>query len=569
MKHLALTASLCFLLGLASGAAHPTPKPDCKCFPGDTCWPTESEWSFFNKTVNGRLIKTVPLGSPCHDPTYDAAKCEDLKKEWKLAPVHLDDPSSVQAAIFANASCDVFTPRNTPCRLGTYVRYAVNVSSPSEIASTLRFAQTRNIRLVIRNTGHDYMGRSTGAGSLSVWTHNLKGVEITDWQSAEYAGKAVKIAAGALGVEALEETSKHGLVVVSGECPTVGIAGGYTQGGGHSPLSTAFGLSADNTLEFEVVNAKGKLIRASPTSLDPESRDLFFALSGGGAGNFGVVVSVTLRAHPDRVTSGASFTIQREDGIDIAAVLEKWHEVLPGIIEAGTQATYLATTEYATLHSLSGFNLTQAELEKTLQPFLEHMADMGVALKPNYTEFATYHDHYLHYFGPLPEGAFGGAGNQLMGGRLLLRDALPKVGSAINATMQLGVQFIGQALNVTRFARPSVRAVLPQWRNAVVMSAYSMPYSDIVPFAEMEARQDFITQTVMPIVEAVTPNAGAYINEADYQQEDWQDVFYGDNYPRLSTIKKRLDPQGLFYNEIAVGSERWKVRSDGRLCRAE
>ncbi|KAF9740452.1 hypothetical protein PMIN06_003019 [Paraphaeosphaeria minitans] len=567
MKPFAPIASLCFLLRLASGTVIPNPQLDCRCFPGDACWPTEREWSLFNETVNGRLIKTVPLGSPCHDPMYDAAKCEDLTKQWKLAPVHLDDPSSVQAAIFANASCDVFTPRSTPCLLGTYVRYAVNVSSPSEIASTIRFAQTRNIRLVIRNTGHDYMGRSTGAGSLSVWTHNLKGVEVTDWQSGEYAGKAVRIAAGTLGVEVLDEAKKHGLVVVTGECPTVGIAGGYSQGGGHSPLSTAFGLSADNTLEFEVVNAKGKLVRASPTSPDPESRELFFALSGGGAGNFGVVVSVTLRAHPDRVTSGASFTIQREDGIDIAAVLEKWHEVLPGIIEAGTQATYLATTEYATVHSLSGYNVTQPELEKTLQPFLEHMADMGVSLKPNYTEFATYHDHYLHYFGPLPAGAFGGAGNQLMGGRLLLRDALPNIGPAINATMQLGVQFIGQALNVTRFARPSVRAVLPQWRNAVVMSAYSMPYSDIVPFTEMEARQDFITQTVMPIVEAVTPNAGAYINEADYQQEDWQDVFYGDNYARLSAIKKRLDPKGVFYNEIAVGSERWKVRRDGRLCR--
>lgn len=412
------------------------------------------------------------------------------------------------------------------------------------------------------------MGRSTGAGSLSIWTHNLKGVEVTDWQSAEYTGKAVKIAAGALGVEILEEATKHGLVVVTGECPTVGIAGGYTQGGGHSPLSTAFGLSADNTLEFEVVTASGKLVRASPTSPESESRDLFYALSGGGAGNFGVVVSVTLRAHPDRVTSGASFTILKEkDGVDIAAVLEKWHEVLPDIIQAGTQATYLATTDYATLHSLSGYNVTKPELEKTLQPFLKHMADLGLALQPNYTEFATYHDHYLYYFGPLPAGAFGGAGNQLMGGRLLLRDALPNVGPAVNATLQLGVQFIGQAMNVTRFARPSVRAVLPQWRSAVVMSAYSMPYSDTVPFAEMEARQDFITQTVMPIVEAVTPNAGAYINEADYQQADWQQVFYGDNYARLLAIKKRLDPKGVFYNEIAVGSEGWKVKGDGRLCK--
>jgi hypothetical protein len=60
---------------------------DCKCFPGDACWPSEVEWEKFNATVGGRLIKTVPLGSPCHDPTYDAALCKDLTEQWKLAPV--------------------------------------------------------------------------------------------------------------------------------------------------------------------------------------------------------------------------------------------------------------------------------------------------------------------------------------------------------------------------------------------------------------------------------------------------------------------------------------------------
>jgi FAD/FMN-containing dehydrogenase len=48
-----------------------------------------------------------------------------------------------------------------------------------------------------------------------------------------------------------------GLVVVGGECPTIGIAGGYTQGGGNSAISTSFGLAADNVLKWEVVTANG------------------------------------------------------------------------------------------------------------------------------------------------------------------------------------------------------------------------------------------------------------------------------------------------------------------------
>ncbi|KAF2790845.1 6-hydroxy-D-nicotine oxidase [Melanomma pulvis-pyrius CBS 109.77] len=565
MRLLTVTSSVFFLVNCVSSTVAPAKQNECKCFPGDACWPSEREWITFNTTVGGRLIKTVPLGSPCHDPHYDAALCDALTSQWKLAPVHINSSSSVQAAIFANASCDPFTPRSSACLLGNYVSYSVNVTGPDDIAATIRFADKKNIRLVIRNTGHDYMGRSTGAGGLAIWTHYLKGIEVKDWSDPEYTGKAIKIGAGAQGFEILQTAGAAGLVVVTGECPTVGIAGGYTQSGGHSPLSTKFGLSADNTLEFEVVTADGRFIRASPFT--PGYADLFWALSGSGSGNYGVVVSVTLRAHPDAVTSGASFSIVTP-GLDFSAVLNAFHSALPQIIDSGTQVTYLATNSYTTIHSISGYNQTQADIENALEPFIKSMAAMSVALQPNYTQFESYHDHYLHYYGPLPAGAFGGAGDQLMGGRLLLRGAIPNLANTINETLQLGVQFIGQALNVSRFASPGRRAVMPQWRDAVVMSAYSMPYSTDVPFSAMEARQDYITDTVMPLIERVTPNAGAYINEADFQQENWQDVFYGSNYPKLLAVKKKYDPKGIFYNKIAVGSEGWVIREDGRMCRS-
>lgn len=54
----------------------------CRCFPGDACWPSTSEWAKLNQTVDGRLIKTIPLGKPCHAPNYDAAVCDVLKEEW-------------------------------------------------------------------------------------------------------------------------------------------------------------------------------------------------------------------------------------------------------------------------------------------------------------------------------------------------------------------------------------------------------------------------------------------------------------------------------------------------------
>jgi len=123
---------------------------------------------------------------------------------------------------------------------------------------------------------NSFLGRSTGAGALSVWTHYLKDIEFQEWSDDYYRGSAVKVGAGIEGYEILEAASAQGLVVVGGECPTVGIAGGYTQGGGHSALSTEFGLAADQTLQFEVVTASGDLVTASRT----ENSDLYWALSG-------------------------------------------------------------------------------------------------------------------------------------------------------------------------------------------------------------------------------------------------------------------------------------------------
>ncbi|KAG8161567.1 hypothetical protein KVR01_008554 [Diaporthe batatas] len=152
------------------------------------------------------------------------------------------------AAFFANESCDPFTDLTAQCVIGSYVQYAVNASGASDYVETLAFAEERNIRLVIRNTGHDYLGKSTGAGSLALWTHHLKDIDVLDYSSSSYTGKAMRIGAGVQASEAQSVAHALGLVVVEGACPTVGLAGGYTQGGGASPLGSRFGLAADQII---------------------------------------------------------------------------------------------------------------------------------------------------------------------------------------------------------------------------------------------------------------------------------------------------------------------------------
>lgn len=71
------------VLGATSLAAA-TNSSECYVLPSDADWPSSSTWDSFNTTVGGRLIATVPIGSPCHDPTYDAVACAALQTEWTL-----------------------------------------------------------------------------------------------------------------------------------------------------------------------------------------------------------------------------------------------------------------------------------------------------------------------------------------------------------------------------------------------------------------------------------------------------------------------------------------------------
>jgi hypothetical protein len=71
---------------VAAAAYHPrNTADDCKCMPGDACWPSTEEWKALNSSLGGKLVATTPLGSPCHEPTYVEAECLALKNQWYRA----------------------------------------------------------------------------------------------------------------------------------------------------------------------------------------------------------------------------------------------------------------------------------------------------------------------------------------------------------------------------------------------------------------------------------------------------------------------------------------------------
>ena len=104
---------------------------------------------------------------------------------------------------------------------------------------------------------------------------------------------AIQVLGGDQWEQVYAEADRHGVVVVGGNAQSVGAAGGYTTGGGHSAQSCLHGLAVDNMLEADIVIADGTLLTTNACT----NADLFWALRGGGGGSWGVITRVVYKAH--------------------------------------------------------------------------------------------------------------------------------------------------------------------------------------------------------------------------------------------------------------------------------
>lgn len=106
------------------------------------------------------------------------------------------------------------------CTLGGFPEYAVAATTVKQVQAAVKFAGETGIRFVIKNTGHDFSGKSGGAGALSVWTKNLKGITYEENYVDEgtgYSGPAFKAGTGVRAWEIYEAAAAKGKVVVGGE----------------------------------------------------------------------------------------------------------------------------------------------------------------------------------------------------------------------------------------------------------------------------------------------------------------------------------------------------------------
>ena len=59
-----------------------------------------------------------------------------------------------------------------------------------------------------------------------------------------------------------------------------------------------------------------------------------------------------------------------------------------------------------------------------------------------------------------------------------------------------------------------------------------------------------------------------FMLQGDLYEPNWQDAYWGSNYPKLLQIRKKWDPKGVFYTQTTPGTENWEVIDTGRkLCK--
>jgi len=415
------------------------------------------------------------------------------------------------------------------------------------------------------------MGRSTGTGALSVWMHNLKDITfIPDFESAWYTGPAFKVHPGVLGFDFVTEAHKRGLAVVGGECPTVSFAGGYIQGGGHSALTSYHGLAADQTLEFEVITTQGEFVHASPT----KNRDLYWALSGGGAGTYGIVWSVTVKAFQDLPVTIASINFTSE-GISQDTywkAIDAYQASTPALTDAKVWGMAQYTAATFMLNPVFGVNKSSSEVSALIRPFLDTLDNLGV----NYVTATNTYSGYLEGYNTLTFLKHFTVADILVGSRLLPRslwedpEQLKSLQTTIRSILEGGTAAVDFIQRPTlEVAGNPYNAVLPAWRNTERHFAVVIPLVDGQSEEEALENQDRITTQFIPELKKLTPGSGSYNNEADYQDPDFKQAFWGPNYDKLLAIKDKWDPDQLLYGSINVGGDRWTETEEGRLCRVQ
>jgi FAD/FMN-containing dehydrogenase len=423
-------------------------------------------------------------------------------------------------------------------------------SSPEDVAATTAFATQRGIEVAIRSGGHSFAGYSSTTGIV---------IDVTPMRSVEVSDESdrAKIGAGARVGEVCAALADHELVLPSGSCPSVGIAG-TALGGGLGVLGRLFGLTCDHMLAAEVVLADGRVV-----TCDAErSGDLLWALRGAGAGNFGVVTSFLFQTRRAPRMTNFYVTWPLAAAERVVAQWQAWAPNAPGELAAGLALTAPDDLAHPPIVEVYGAMVGGRD---ACDAVLAELIDLvGESPDSDSRRVLTYRETALYQAGLLSAAdhveAAGGHTRARQGCRFtkseFFREPLPEEAVARlvrcfpherRPGQYRGLEFApwGGAYNAV-----GAEATAFTHRDQLFTLKHALVLAPGAGAGEREAAADWVTSSW----ESVHPwgSGRTYPNFPDPDLTDWADSYYGQNLARLRRIKARYDPSDLFHFEQSI-----------------
>jgi len=351
--------------------------------------------------------------------------------------------------------------------------------------------------------------------------------------------RTATIGAGAQLIDVYAALAAHGLTIPAGSCPSVGIAG-HALGGGMGLAGRRFGLTADNVLGTQIVTADGQL-RTVNAHTHPH---LYWALRGGGGGNFGVVTSFTFRVHPVPRTV-AGFTVSWPWS-HAAEALAAWQAWAPHAPRAVTSIFHLTASGGQNRVNVSG-------------QYFGPASDLGRLLAPLRAIAGA--DVSAGNFGYLQAQQMWAGCSQISRTGCHTQGSRPG-GTLQRENFQAKSDYVAKPLPEAA-CRTLVRAAQARLNSsghgAILFDSYGGAINQVKPAATAFVHRNvlfciqylsydgdaaWLRQTAERMHPYVT--GGAYLNYTDPGLKNWRTAYYGSNYPRLLKIRREIDPHHYF-----------------------
>ena len=394
-----------------------------------------------------------------------------------------------------------------------------------ELVDTLSWAAEQGLSLSVRGGGHGGGASAVRDHVLLIDTRPMSKVTVVPTE------RIATVAAGTLLVQLDHATAGHGLVAITGNCPTVGVAG-FLLGGGNSFISRRYGLACDNLVGARVVTPSGKTLRAS----SDENAELFWALRGAGGGNFGIVTELEVRLHAVRHVYGGTLVWELSHARELVSRYQDYVLAGPEHFSGGLRLQAERSGGSVTL-----FGVSCAASTTDAMRTWDHIRSWGAPRQDaiGVKTFARFHNESG---ATVPASVNYSRRNGFL--------AAPLDPTAIESILARLNQFRAIPISVTFEPFNGAVHAMPPKATAFVHRKAHLLYSSIAIWRNEWEREPAL-QALATIHATMRPHLSGHAFQnyddriADASPALRQALYYGDALPRLRNLKQQLDPHNL------------------------